>query len=159
MDVLTVHRLHFAFTVTFHYIFPQLTMGLALLILVLKTMALRTGDEHYARAARFWAKILAINFAMGVVTGIPMEFPLRDGNRQPECATPSGNGIWCGCGLRSRFRCGAGRSPLRGCRQDPGCRLQEPKIPPHPSARKCPVGAELREDGKDNPVSIRKESG
>ena len=74
MDGLTVHRLHFAFTVTFHYIFPQLTMGLALLIVVLKTMALRTGDEHYNRAARFWARIFAINFAMGVVTGIPMEF-------------------------------------------------------------------------------------
>jgi len=74
MDALTVHRLHFAFTVTFHYLFPQLTMGLALLIVVLKTMALRTGDEHYNRAARFWAKIFAINFAVGVVTGIPMEF-------------------------------------------------------------------------------------
>ena len=74
MDALTVHRLHFAFTVTFHYLFPQLTMGLALLILVLKTMALRTGNDHYNRAARFWAKIFAINFAMGVVTGIPMEF-------------------------------------------------------------------------------------
>jgi cytochrome d ubiquinol oxidase subunit I len=74
MDALTVHRLHFAFTVTFHYIFPQLTMGLALLILIFKTIALRTGNEHYNRAARFWAKIFAINFAMGVVTGIPMEF-------------------------------------------------------------------------------------
>jgi cytochrome d ubiquinol oxidase subunit I len=74
MDALTVHRLHFAFTITFHYLFPQLTMGLALLIVVLKTMALRTGNQHYNQAARFWAKIFAINFAMGVVTGIPMEF-------------------------------------------------------------------------------------
>jgi len=74
MDALTVHRLHFAFTATFHYLFPQLTMGLALLILILKTMALRTGNPHYNRAARFWTKIFAINFAMGVVTGIPMEF-------------------------------------------------------------------------------------
>ena len=49
-------------------------MGLALLIVILKTIALRTGDEHYTRAARFWAKIFGINFAMGVVTGIPMEF-------------------------------------------------------------------------------------
>ena len=49
-------------------------MGLALLIVVLKTMALRTGNEHYNQAARFWARIFAINFAMGVVTGIPMEF-------------------------------------------------------------------------------------
>jgi cytochrome bd ubiquinol oxidase subunit I len=71
---LAVDRLHFAFTVTFHYIFPQLTMGLALLIVVLKTMALRTGDERYSRCARFWAKIFAVNFAIGVVTGIPMEF-------------------------------------------------------------------------------------
>src|SRR5947199_9534268 len=73
-QALDVHRLQFAFTVTFHYIFPQLTMGLALLLLYLKTKALRTGDEHYNRAARFWAKIFGINFAMGVVTGIPMEF-------------------------------------------------------------------------------------
>src|SRR5215469_15155506 len=73
-SALDVHRLHFAFTVTFHYLFPQLTMGLALLIVILKTMALRTRDEHYNRAARFWAKIFGINFAIGVVTGIPMEF-------------------------------------------------------------------------------------
>src|SRR5438445_13746980 len=71
---LGVHRLHFAFTITFHYIFPQLTMGLALLIVYLKTKALRTNDEHYNRAARFWARIFGINFTVGVVTGIPMEF-------------------------------------------------------------------------------------
>ncbi len=73
-QALGVHRLHFAFTITFHYIFPQLTMGLALLLVYLKTKALRTGDEHYNGAARFWARIFGINFAMGVVTGIPMEF-------------------------------------------------------------------------------------
>ncbi len=73
-DALGVHRLHFAFTVTFHYIFPQLTMGLALLILVLKTVALRTGNEVWNRAARFWARIFGVSFALGVVTGIPMEF-------------------------------------------------------------------------------------
>jgi cytochrome d ubiquinol oxidase subunit I len=74
LDALTIHRLHFAYTVTFHYLFPQLTMGLALLIVILKTLALRTGDEHYNQAARFWARVFGINFAMGVVTGIPMEF-------------------------------------------------------------------------------------
>jgi cytochrome d ubiquinol oxidase subunit I len=74
MDALTAHRLHFAFTITFHYLFPQLTMGLALLIVVLKTMALRTGQDHYHQAARFWTRIFGINFALGVVTGIPMEF-------------------------------------------------------------------------------------
>src|SRR6478609_4955980 len=49
-------------------------MGLALLLVYLKTKALRTGDEHYNEAARFWARIFGINFAIGVVTGIPMEF-------------------------------------------------------------------------------------
>src|SRR6202140_1743663 len=73
-SALAVDRLQFAFTITFHYIFPQITMGLALLIVVLKTMALRTRNEHYNRAARFWARIFGINFAMGVVTGIPLEF-------------------------------------------------------------------------------------
>ena len=73
-SALVVDRLHFAFTVTFHYLFPQLTMGLALLLVILKTMALRTGNPHYDQCARFWAKIFAINFVMGVVTGIPMEF-------------------------------------------------------------------------------------
>jgi cytochrome d ubiquinol oxidase subunit I len=74
MDALTLHRIQFSFTITFHYLFPQLTMGLALLIVVLKTMALRTKDERYSDAARFWAKIFAVNFLLGVVTGIPMEF-------------------------------------------------------------------------------------
>jgi cytochrome d ubiquinol oxidase subunit I len=73
-DALTVHRLHFAFTITFHYLFPQLTMGLALLIVIFKTLYLRKNDARYNEAARFWAKIFAINFAFGVVTGIPMEF-------------------------------------------------------------------------------------
>jgi cytochrome d ubiquinol oxidase subunit I len=69
-----IHRLHFAFTITFHYLFPQLTMGLALLIVVLKSVALKTGSEQWDRAARFWGRIFAINFVFGVVTGIPMEF-------------------------------------------------------------------------------------
>jgi cytochrome d ubiquinol oxidase subunit I len=73
-SALALHRLHFAFTVTYHYLFPQLTMGLALLIFLWKTQAMRTRDERYDRAARFWVRILAINFAMGVATGIPMEF-------------------------------------------------------------------------------------
>src|ERR1700734_4015211 len=74
MNAEIIHRLHFAFTITFHYLFPQLTMGLALLIVVLKTVALRTGSELWDRAARFWGRIFGINFIMGVVTGIPMEF-------------------------------------------------------------------------------------
>src|SRR3954466_14485436 len=73
-DSLFLHRIHFAFTITYHYIFPQLTMGLAPLIFALKTLALRSKDERYDRAARFWAKIFAVNFLFGVITGVPMEF-------------------------------------------------------------------------------------
>ncbi len=73
-DALLLHRIHFAFTVTFHYLFPQLTMGLALLLVVFKTLYLRSDQALYNRAARFWAKVFGINFVMGVVTGIPMEF-------------------------------------------------------------------------------------
>ena len=73
-NALAVDRLQFAFTITFHYIFPQITMGLALLIFILKTLALRTRQDIYERAARFWARIFGISFALGVVTGIPMEF-------------------------------------------------------------------------------------
>ncbi len=67
-------RLQFAFTVTYHYLFPQLTMGLAWFLVYWKWRALRTADENYNRAVRFWAKIFGLNFAVGVVTGIPMEF-------------------------------------------------------------------------------------
>lgn len=74
MNALLLHRIHFAFTITYHYLFPQLTMGLALLIVALKTVAILRRDERYNEAARFWAKIFAINFLLGVVTGIPMEF-------------------------------------------------------------------------------------
>jgi cytochrome d ubiquinol oxidase subunit I len=73
-DALLWHRIQFAFSVTYHYLFPQLTMGLALLLVVMKVRALRTGDERYNELARFWARIFALNFAMGVVTGIPLEF-------------------------------------------------------------------------------------
>ena len=63
---LGIDRFQFAFTITFHYIFPQLTMGLALLLVILKTLAMRTGDGHYNRCARFWSEIFAINFVVGV---------------------------------------------------------------------------------------------
>src|SRR5262249_18907089 len=68
------HRLQFAFTITYHYLFPQLTMGLGLLIVVLKAVGLRTGRQAWDDAARFWIRIFGINFAVGVVTGLPMEF-------------------------------------------------------------------------------------
>ncbi|WP_405291408.1 cytochrome ubiquinol oxidase subunit I [Algibacter sp. Ld11] len=73
-DMLFYDRMQFAFTITFHYLFPQLTMGLSLLVVYFKGKYLYSNIEKYNDAAKFWMKIFALNFAMGVVTGIPMEF-------------------------------------------------------------------------------------
>lgn len=75
MDALLFDRLQFAFTIMFHYLFPITTMGLAPFVAAYTWKAARhPGDEDAGRAAAFWTKIFAINFAIGVVTGIPMEF-------------------------------------------------------------------------------------
>jgi cytochrome bd ubiquinol oxidase subunit I len=71
---LAADRIQFAFTIMFHYLFPIGTMGLAPFVAWYTIRAARTQDATYDRAARFWAKIFAVNFAIGVVTGIPMEF-------------------------------------------------------------------------------------
>lgn len=73
-DMIFYDRLQFAFTITFHYLFPQLTMGLSLIIVFFKWKFLQTKMDQYNDAAKFWMKIFALNFSMGVVTGIPMEF-------------------------------------------------------------------------------------
>ena len=73
-EMLFYDRMQFAFTITFHYLFPQLTMGLSLIIVYFKWKYLKTNDPHYNKATHFWMRIFALNFAMGVVTGIPMEF-------------------------------------------------------------------------------------
>ncbi|GMV50579.1 cytochrome ubiquinol oxidase subunit I [Nitrospirales bacterium NOB] len=67
-------RLQFAVTATFHYLFPQLTMGLALLLVYLRTRDLFEEGDHFHHAARFWTGLFALSFAFGVVTGIPLEF-------------------------------------------------------------------------------------
>jgi cytochrome bd ubiquinol oxidase subunit I len=73
-DPTLLSRVQFALTAAFHYLFPQLTMGMALLLVVLKTLYLRRKDVLYNEAARFWARIFAITFVVGAVTGIPLEF-------------------------------------------------------------------------------------
>jgi cytochrome d ubiquinol oxidase subunit I len=73
-DPLLISRWQFAFTIVYHYLFPALTMGLAGLVFVLKSIYMRNRNEIYNKSARFWGKIFAITFVMGVVTGIPMEF-------------------------------------------------------------------------------------
>ncbi len=74
MDIALADRLQFAFTVMFHYLFPIATMGLAPFIAWYSFREWRDGDEQAGRIAAFWTRIFAINFAIGVVTGIPMEF-------------------------------------------------------------------------------------
>jgi cytochrome bd ubiquinol oxidase subunit I len=67
-------RFQFGFTIVYHYLFPQLTMGLAWFLVYWKWRAVRAGDEECNQAARFWATIFGLNFAVDVVTGIPREF-------------------------------------------------------------------------------------
>jgi cytochrome d ubiquinol oxidase subunit I len=74
VDPVLADRLQFAFTIMFHYLFPIGTMGLAPFVAGYTWKAARDFDDETARIARFWTKIFAINFAAGVVTGIPMEF-------------------------------------------------------------------------------------
>lgn len=73
-NALFYDRMQFAFTITFHYLFPQLTMRLSLIIIYFKGKFLKTKIEQFNNAAHFWMKIFAVNFAMGVVRGTPMEF-------------------------------------------------------------------------------------
>ncbi len=74
MDVLLLSRLQFAAATFFHFLFVPLTLGLSILLAIMETIYVRTGDETYMRMARFWGKIFLINFAIGVVTGITLEF-------------------------------------------------------------------------------------
>lgn len=74
MDPTLLARAQFALTAAFHFIYPAITIGLGLLIVILETLRWRTGRDLYDRAARFWTKIFALTFAVGVATGIVMEF-------------------------------------------------------------------------------------
>jgi cytochrome d ubiquinol oxidase subunit I len=100
-DALLWHRLQFGFTVTYHYLFPQLTMGLAWILVYWKWRHLRTGDERYASAMRFWARIFGITFTVGVVTGIPMEFQF--GTNWANFSRYSGNIIGQTLGMEGMF--------------------------------------------------------
>ncbi len=74
MDALMLSRLQFAAATFFHFLFVPLTLGLSVLLAIMETAYVRTGNEEYRRMARFWGKIFLINFAIGVVTGITLEF-------------------------------------------------------------------------------------
>lgn len=74
MDVELLARIQFAFTVAFHYIYPPLSIGLGLIMVIMEGMYLRTREQVYEQMARFWTRIFALTFAIGVATGIVMEF-------------------------------------------------------------------------------------
>jgi len=74
MDVLLMSRLQFAVATYFHFLFVPLTLGLSLLIAIMETLYVRRGDEDYKRMAKFWGKLFLINFAIGIVAGITLEF-------------------------------------------------------------------------------------
>src|SRR6266571_5253631 len=76
LDPVLLARLQFAFTITFHIIFPSFTIGLSAYIATLSVMWLRTGAARYQRLARFWTKIFAVSFAMGVVSGIVLSYQI-----------------------------------------------------------------------------------
>jgi len=74
MDVEILSRIQFAFTISFHYIYPPLSIGLGLMMVLMEGAYLRTKNKMYEQLARFWTKIFAITFGIGVATGIVMEF-------------------------------------------------------------------------------------
>jgi cytochrome d ubiquinol oxidase subunit I len=74
MEVEILSRIQFAFTIAFHYIYPPLSIGLGVLLVIMEGMYLKTKNKLYERMTKFWVKIFALTFAMGVATGIVMEF-------------------------------------------------------------------------------------
>lgn len=74
MDVEILARIQFAFTVAFHYIYPPLSIGIGLIMVIMEGLYLKTGNKEYEVLTRFWLKIFAITFGIGVATGIIMEF-------------------------------------------------------------------------------------
>ncbi len=74
MDALTLSRLQFAVTAGFHFIFVPLTLGLVILVAYMETLYVRTSDEMYLKMTKFWGKLFLINFTLGIVTGITLEF-------------------------------------------------------------------------------------
>jgi len=74
MDVLMLSRLQFAAATMFHFIFVPLTLGISVIIAYMETKYVKTGDEEYKKMAKYWGKIFLVNFALGIVTGITLEF-------------------------------------------------------------------------------------
>ena len=78
MTVLSLSQWQFAITAIYHFFFVPLTLGLSVLVAIMETLYVRTGQPVYKTMAQFWGKLFLINFAMGVVTGIRAGIPVRD---------------------------------------------------------------------------------
>ena len=91
VDPVLLSRLQFAFTIAFHILFPTLTIGLACFLAVAEGLWLRTGDTRWRDLYKFWVKVFALAFGMGVVSGIPMSFQF--GTNFSTFATATGNVI------------------------------------------------------------------
>src|SRR5262245_17090119 len=74
MSVEVLSRIQFALTASFHFLFPPLTIGLGLVLVVMQTLRLRTGNPLYLHMASFWTRVFGLIFAIGVATGIPLQF-------------------------------------------------------------------------------------
>src|SRR3954469_8285918 len=74
MNVEALSRFQFGLTISFHFVFPPLTIGLGLVLVIIQSLRVSTGKALYLELARFWTKVFGLVFAIGVATGIPMEF-------------------------------------------------------------------------------------
>ena len=137
-DPVLLGRLQFAFTIIFHIIFPSFTIGLSAYIATLGVVWLRTGDERYHRLMRFWTKIFAVSFAMGVVSGIVLSYQF--GTNWSRFSVVAGNVV----GPLARLR-GADRFlPGGDLPRRPAVRLQ-----PRAALALCAVGGDRRGRHRD----------
>ena len=112
MDVLTLARLQFAFTIAFHYIYPPMSIGLGLLLVIMEATYLKTRLSLYRQMTMFWSKMFALTFAMGVATGIVMEFEF--GTNWATYSRYVGDVFGSALAACARWR-GAARSASRCC--------------------------------------------
>ena len=137
-DPVLLGRLQFAFTIIFHIIFPSFTIGLSAYIATLGAVWVRTGDERYHRLMRFWTKIFAVSFAMGVVSGIVLSYQF--GTNWSRFSVVAGNVV----GPLARLR-GADRVlPGGDLPRRPAVRLQ-----PRAALALCAVGGDRRGRHRD----------
>ena len=138
LDPVLLSRLQFAFTITFHIIFPTFTIGLSAYIATLGVMWVRTGSEHYHQLMRFWTRIFAVSFAMGVVSGIVMSYEF--GTNWSRFSLVVGNVVGTVDRLRSAHRLLPGGDLPR----HPAVRLQ-----PRAALALCAVGRDRRDRHRD----------